>query len=103
MWYLSNLTEPGSLDGDRVETISVDALTHTTTLFFHCCIQFGQLDDVRNSIQKLLLNITRAMFANGAIHLDDIWAGIDSPLSYWNTNEVPGMCMGYSLFNRISN
>jgi len=90
MWYLSNLMEHGSLDGNRVETISIDTLSHTTTLFFHCCIQFVQLDDVQNSVHQLFVNTTRAMFADGAIRLDDIWAGIYSPLSYWNPDEVPG-------------
>jgi len=103
MWYLSHLTEYGHLDGDRAETISVGALMHNTTLFFHGCIRFGQLDDVRNSVQQLFVNTTRAMFADGAICLDDIWAGMYSPLSYWNPDEVPGTCMGYTLFNRISN
>ena len=102
MWYLSHLTESEPLDGDRAE-ISVYALMHNTTLFFHYCMQFGRPDNVQNFIQKLLVNITHAMFSNGAIHLDNIWAGMYSPLSYWNADEVPGMCMGYTLFNRISN
>jgi len=103
MWYLSHLTEYGHLDGDRAETISVGALTHNTTLFFHFCIWSGQVDDVHNSVQQLFVNTTCAMFADGAIRLDDIWAGMYSPLTYCNVNEMPGMCMGYILFNRISN
>jgi len=101
MWYLSHLTEYGSLDSDKAETSSVDALTPSNELFFHCSIGFGQLDDVRNSVQQLIVNITRAMFANGAIRLDDIWAGIYSPLRHCNTNELLGMCMGYTLFYLI--
>jgi len=103
MWYLSHLTEYGSLDGDKAETSSVDALTPSNELFFHCSIGFGHLDDVRNTVQQLIVNITRAMFANGAIRLDDIWAGIYSPLRQCNTNELLGMCMGYTLFYLISN
>jgi len=103
MWYLAHLITHGSLDGDRAETISVDALMHNTTMFFHFWIRFRQLDDVRNTGQQLSMNITRDMFANGAIRLDDIWAGFYSSLTYCNVDEMPGMCMGYTLFNRISN
>jgi len=103
MWYLSHLAKYWPLDDDRAKTISVDALMHNNTLSFHCRMWSGQLDGVRTSVQQLLLNTTRAMFADGAIRLDDIWTGIYSPLSYWNPDEVPGTCMGYTLFNRISN
>ena len=103
MWYLSHLAKYWPLDDDRAESISVDALMHGNTLSFHRRIGFGQLDNVRNSVQQLFVNITRDMFADGAIRLDDIWAGIYSPLFYCNVDEMPGMCMGYTLFNRISN
>ena len=103
MWYLSHLVNYWDLDSDRADTLSIDALMHNNTLSFHLRIHSGQLDDVRNSVQQLFVNITRAMFADGAIRLDDIWTRIDSPLRYCNVNEMPGMCMGYILFNRISN
>jgi len=103
MWYLSHLANHGHLDNDRADALSVDPLMHNNVLFFHSMIGFGQLDGVRNSVQQLFVNITRTMFANGAIPLDDIWAGMYSPLTYCNVNEMPGMCMGYTLFNRISN
>jgi len=103
MWYLSHLVNHWGLDSDRADTLSVDALMHHNTLSFHDRMWSGQLEDVRTFVQQLLVNITRAMFANGAIRLDDIWAGIYSPLTYWNADEVPGMCMGYTSFNRISN
>jgi len=102
LWYLSHLVNIYR-DGDRAETFSIDALMHNNTLFLHDTMGCGKLDDVGNSVQQLFVNITRAMFADGAIRLDDIWAGIFSPLFYWNPNEVPGMCMGYTLFNYISN
>jgi len=103
MWYLSHLVKYWPLDDDRAKTMSVDALMHNNTLSFHCARGFGQLEDVCNSIQQLFVNTAHAMFANGAIHLDDIWAGIYSPLRYSNVYEMPGTCMGYTLFNRISN
>jgi len=103
MWYLSHLVNFWALDSDRADALSVDALMHHNTLSFHDRILSGQLEDVRTSVQQLFGNITRAMFANGAIHLDNIWTGIYSPLSYCNVDEMPGMCMGYTLFNRISN
>jgi len=103
MWYLSHLVKYRPSDDDRAKTISVDALMHNNTLSFHCMIGFGQLDDVRNSVMQLLVDVTHVMFADGAICLDNIWAGIYSPLSYWNADKLPGMCMGYTLFNRISN
>jgi len=102
MWYLSHLVEYLHLDRRRADTSSVDALRHYNTLSFHCRILSGQLDDVRTSVQQLFGNITRAMFGNGAICLNDIWAGIYSPLSYCNVYEIPGICMGYTLY-RISN
>jgi len=103
MWYLSHLVNLRYLDDGRAKALSFDALTHSNRLFFHRRIGLGQLNDVRNPAQQLFVDITRAMFADGAIHLDDIWAGMYSPLSYWNVDEVPGMCMGYTSFNRISN
>jgi len=103
MWYLSHLVNYWDLDSDRADALSVDALMHHDMLSFHGRIWSGQLDGVRTSVQQLFVNITRAMFANGAIHLDNIWTRIYSPLSYWNPNEVPGMCMRCTLFNRISN
>jgi len=103
MWYLSHLVNLGYLDNGRAKALSFDALTHSNRLFFHYRIGLRQLDDVRNSVQQLFLNITRAMFADSATRLDDIWGGTYSPLSYWNADQVPGMCMGYSLFNCISN
>jgi len=103
MWYLSHLVNFWDLDSDRADALSVDALMHHNTLSFHLRIRSGQLDGVRTSIQQLFVNITRGMFADGAVRLDDIWAGIYSPLGYCNVYEVPGMCMGYILFNCISN
>jgi len=103
MWYLSHLIDCWGLDSDRADTLSVDALMHHNTLSFHDRILSEQLEDVCTSVQQLFGNITRAMFANGAIRLDDIWAGTYSPLSYCNVDEMPGMCMGYILFNHISN
>jgi len=93
MWYLSHLVNLRYLDDGRAKALSFDALTHSNMLFFHRRIGLGRLDDVRNPVQQLFVNITRAMFADGAIRLDDIWAGMYSPLSYWNVDEVPGMCM----------
>jgi len=103
MWYLSHLVKFWALDSDRADALSVDALMHHNTLSFHLRIQSGQLDGVRTSVQQLFGNITRAMFANGAIYLDNIWTRIYSPLNYCNVNKMPGMCMGYILFNHISN
>ena len=103
MWYLSHLANYLHLDSDRADALSVDALMHHNTLSFHLRIRTGQLDGVRTSIQQLFVNITRGMFADGAIRLGDIWAGIYSPLTYCKAEEVPGMCMGYTSFNRISN
>jgi len=103
MWYLSHLVKYWHLDSDRADALSVDALMHHNTLSFHDRIKSGQLDDVQNAVQQPFVNITRAMFANGAIRLDDIWTRNYSPLSYWNFDEVPCMCIGYTLFNRISN
>jgi len=103
MWYLSHLVNSWDLDSDRADALSIDALMHHNTLSFHHMMRSGQPDDVRNAVQQLLVNSTRAMFANSAIRLDDIWAGVCSPLNYCNVNEMPGMCMGYILFNRLSN
>ena len=103
MWYLSHLVNYWHLDSDRADALAIDALMHHNTLSFHLRIRSGQLDDVRNSVQQLFLNTTRVMFADGAIRLDNIWTGSYSPLRYWDLDEVPGMCMGYNIFNRISN
>jgi len=103
MWYLSHLVKYWHLDGDRAEELSVDALMHDNMLSFHRRIWSGQLDDVRNFVQQLSVNITRTMFSNGAIRLDEIWGADISPLSYWDVAELPGMYMGYTSFNRISN
>jgi len=103
MWYLSHLVNFWDLGSDRADALSVDALMHHNTLSFHDRMWSGQLEDVRTFVQQLFVNITRTMFSDSAIRLDDIWAGIHSPLRYWNADEVPGMCMGYTLFNRISN
>jgi len=103
MWYLSHLVTFWDLDSDRADALSVDALMHHNTLSFHRKILSEQLDDVQNAVQQIFVNITRDMFANGAIRLDYIWAGTYSPLNYCNVEEMPGMCMGYILFNRISN
>jgi len=103
MWYLSHLIDYWALDSDRADALSVDALMHHNALSFHCRMWSGQLDGVRTSVQQLFVNITRPMFADGAIRLDDIWTGTYSPLRHCNVNEMPCMCMGYSLFNRISN
>jgi len=92
MWYLSHLGRYWYLDGDRAETLSVDALMHHNTLFLHRRIGYGQVDEVRNSVMELFVKITDAMFADGAICLDDIWAKHYSPLTYW-VNEFPGMCV----------
>ena len=103
MWYLSHLVNYWDLDSDRADALSVDALMHHNMLSFHRRIRSGQLDDVQNAVQQLFMNITRAMFSGGAIHLDNIWTRIYSPLSYWNPNELLGMCMRCTLFSRISN
>jgi len=103
MWYLSHLVNLWHLDSARADALSVDALMHHNTLSFHLRIPSGQLDDVDKAVQQLFVNIMRAMCADGAIHLDDIWTRIYSPLTYCNVDEMPGMCMGYTLFNRISN
>jgi len=103
MWYLSHLVNYWDLDSDRADALSVDVLMHHNTLSFHHKILSGQLDDVQNAVQQLFMNITCTMFANGAIRLDNIWTGSYSPLRYGDLDEVPGMCMGYNIFNRISN
>jgi len=103
MWYLSHLVDNWDLDSDRADTLSVDALMRHNTLSFHSRMGSEHLDGVRTSVHQLFMNTTRAMFANGAIRLDDIWTRNDSPLRHWYADEVPGMCMVYTLFNRISN
>jgi len=104
MWYLFHLVDRyWTRNDERAETLCVEALTQNNRLFFHSRIGFGQLDDVRNSVQQLFVNTTRAMFADGAIRLDDIWAGIYLPFHYCDTDELSGMCMGYTLFYLVSN
>jgi len=104
MWYLSHLANPyWPLDRDRAETVSDDALISINTLFFHRRIGYGQPDNVGNSVQQLCVNIMHAMFANGAIRLDEIWAGPNSPLSYCKVDELPGTCMRFTLFYLILN
>ena len=104
MWYLFHLVDRYRARNDeRAETLSVEALTQNNRLFFHSKIGFGQLDGVRNSVQQLFVNTTHAMFADGAIRLDDIWAGIHVPFQYCDTNELLGMCMGYTWFYLILN
>jgi len=113
MWYLSYLANRywsmnddranWSMDGDRTKTVSIDVLAHNSGLFFQHMIGFGHLDDVRNFVQQPFANLTRAMFANGAIRLEEIWGETYSPLAYWNLDELPGMCMGYTFFHLISN
>ena len=103
MWYLSHLAKYWYLDVDRAEALSVDALMHDNMLSFYRTIGSGPLDDIRNFVQQLSMNTTHAMFANGAIRLDEIWGADIPPLSYWNVAELPGMYMGYTSFNRISN
>jgi len=104
MWYLFHLVDRYRARNDgRAETLCVEALTQNNRLFFHSRIGFGQLENVRNSVQQLFVNTTRAMFADGAIRLDDIWAGIYLPFHYCDTNELLGICMRYNLFYLISN
>jgi len=91
MWYLSHLAGDLGLDDDRAGTFSVDALMGYNRLFFHRKISFRQVSDVQNSVVELFVNITRAMFANGPIHLDEIWANQFSPKIYWGVSEIPGM------------
>ena len=92
MWYISHLANQDRyLDGDRAETLSVDALTHHNKLFLHRRIASGHVDVIRNSVVEMFVNITCAMFANDAIPLDDIWASKWSPLHYCNFNELPGV------------
>jgi len=98
MWYLFHLANYWYLDGDRAEALPVNSLTHNNELFFHRVLESGQLSGVQNSVHQLFVNITRAMFADGAICLDDIWAGIHSPLTWHNIDELPGMCMVYTMF-----
>ena len=94
MWYLSYLAKTYlDLDGDRAETVSVDALMHHHMLFLPRKIGSGQVDEVRNSVMEPLVKITHAMFANGAIRLDNIWARRYSPLTYWVGSEFPGKCV----------
>jgi len=92
MWYLSNLADNPYLDDDRAETVSVDALMHTSIPFLHSKIGFGQ-DDVRTFVVELVLNITRAMFADGAIRLGDIWCRWNSPLCLCEFDALPGTCI----------
>jgi len=102
MWYLSHLANRyWRLDDARAETLSVDALTHDATLFFHRRIGSRQLGDVQNFVTELVVSMTRAMFANGAIRLDDIWARYYSPLTYWTVNELPGMCSLFDLSSTL--
>jgi len=82
MWYLFHLANYWYLDGDRAEALPVDSLTHNNELFFHRGIEPGQLSDVQNSVQQLFANITRTMFADGAIRLDDITSPIYGIRSY---------------------
>jgi len=91
MWYLSHLVGP-YLDDERAEGLSLEALKHHNTLFLHCTIGSAQ-QDVRNTVAEMSLNITRAMFAEDAKRLDDIWAGYYSPLTYWKLDEFTGTCV----------
>ena len=99
MWYLSHLATDLDLDEARAEAFSIDALTHYATLFFHSKIGAGEVDDIRNFVAELFVNITRAMFANGPICLDNIWGVRSSPLNYCEIDALPGMC----LFDLIAN
>jgi len=91
MWYLSHLVGP-YLDDERAEGLSLEALKHHNTLFLHRMIGSAQ-QDVRNSVAEMSLKITRAMFAEDAIRLDDIWVGHYSPLTYWKLDGFPGTCV----------
>jgi len=104
MWCLSHLANHHQhLDDERAGTLSVDVLTHYASLFFHRRTSSGQVGDARNFVAELFLNITRAMFAEGAVGLDDIWARRSSPLTYWKVDELPGMCLYYTSSQLIPN
>jgi len=103
MWYLSHLMShhPPSPDQARAETVSTKALTHYATLTLHRRIGSRRVVGIRNTVTELSISIARAMFADGAIRLDDIWATISSPLIYWDVDGLPGMCIFYTLFDLI--
>ena len=92
IWYLSHLVDYWRSDDDPPETLSVDALTHCNMLRLHQTIGFEQVDDIRNSVVELVVKITRAMFADGALCLDDVWAGPFSPMRSCMIEELPGTC-----------
>jgi len=102
MWYLSHLASNLYLDHARAETLSYGALTYYATLFLHRTIGSEQVDNAWKSVREQAVKVARGMFANGAMPLDNIWAASDSPLTYWKPNQLPGMCMLYTLFYLIS-
>jgi len=94
MWYLSHLVDYYRyLDYDRAETSTVDVLTHYDILFLHRRIGSGHVVAVQNSLAEPVMKITHAMFAEGAICLDNICVERNSPLSYWRFDEFPSECM----------
>jgi len=92
MRYISHLANQDQyLDDQRAKNLSVDALAHHNRLFLHHRIGSGHVDDIQCSVMELFVNITRAMFSNGAVLLDDIWASELSPLDYPSSGMLPGM------------
>ena len=85
-------------DQARAETVSTKALTHYAMLTLHRRVGSRRVAGIRNTVAELSISIARAMFADGAIRLDDVWATNSSPLIYWDVDGLPGMCIFHTLF-----
>jgi len=83
MRYLAYLLadEGWGLDGP-IERASLEALKGHNMLFFHLVRGSHQPSDTEKRIFKTIADTTRAMFANGAKTMDDIWLASMCPYGY---------------------
>jgi len=83
MRYLAYLVADArwGLDGP-IERASLEALKGHNMLFLHLVRGSRRSNDVEKHIFKMIVDTTRAMFANGAKTLDDIWLASMCPYNY---------------------
>ena len=83
MRYLAYLVGDArwGLDGP-IERASLNALKGHNMLFLHLVRGSRRSNDVEKHIFKMIVDTTRAMFANGAKTLDDIWLASMCPYNY---------------------
>jgi len=92
MNYLSLLVSLDDLfDNSRAKEISPGTLANHNVLFFHRKIMGSQQrEGAPKSVVELCVNTTRALMADGAKPLAEIWLLPLSPLTYFSFSSRPG-------------